>query len=486
MQIVQTLAGYSLGRADIIRRAMGKKKLEIMEEEKQYFINGKLDDKGNVEVPGCIRNGISKYIAEKIWEQMAHFSSYAFNKSHSAVYAMLGAYTAWLKKYYPSIFMAETMNIFNSDTDKLNMYLHVTAEMGIKILPPNLNSSNKEFSSNGKDILFGLGAIKYMGQNSDFIMEERQKRGEFKSYQDLVVRMVRHQQTNKRAFEGLIYSGALDTFEGTRRAKMEYLPNLVSNRKEEVKRNISGQVFMGEIESLASQFENIDILPEKEEYIKEFKLEKEKEYAGFYVTEHPLDDYMKYFKNSNIAKIGEVINSSGENEEGEFFNLEYYDGVGIKVAGIIRDKKTYYTKKGDPLFAFEIEGKTGTIKSVMFNNQIELMGEKVMEGNVVIVEGALKIDDFGFQIIANNVVDITRLKDTHSENQAVKITAISKEQLDEFNSVILRDKSSLGDVPVYVSFKGQNLRASQDIDLNFTVVSKLDNIFADNYQVIQR
>ena len=198
MQIVQSLAGYSLGRADLVRRAMGKKKNEIMREEKDYFINGKLNEDGSIDVPGCVRNGISKKIAEEIWEQMADFSKYAFNKSHAAVYALLGAITGWLKYYYPIDFMAETMNVFIDNSDKLNMYLAVVEDMDIDILPPDVNESGERFARDKKDIRFGLRGIKNLGKTAELIIEERKERGKFKDYQEFAVRMAKHQNIDKK------------------------------------------------------------------------------------------------------------------------------------------------------------------------------------------------------------------------------------------------------------------------------------------------
>jgi len=198
MQVVQKLGGYSLGRADLVRRAMGKKKADIMAQEKEIFINGKIKDDGTIEVPGCIRNGISKEIAEKVWHKMEDFCKYAFNKSHSAGYAVISIITAWLKYYYPIDFMASTINSFIDKSDKLKSYLSVCKDMGIKILPPHVNNSLELFSRSCNDIIFGLKGIKNMGKTTNLIMQEVTERGKFLNYQDFAVRMAKYQKINKK------------------------------------------------------------------------------------------------------------------------------------------------------------------------------------------------------------------------------------------------------------------------------------------------
>lgn len=485
MQIVQSLAGYSLGRADLVRRAMGKKKDEIMKEEKDYFINGKLNEDGTIDVPGCVRNGISKEIAEEIWEQMADFSKYAFNKSHAAVYALLGAITAWLKYYYPIDFMAETMNVFINDSGKLKLYLSVTNDMGIKILPPNVNSSEELFARDGNDIRFGLRGIRNMGKTSKLIIEERNKRGKFKGYQDFAVRMAKYQRIDKRVLDGAIYSGALDEFEGTRKGKLEVLSLILSEASEEKRAHETGQIAIFDIMPEASHLKEVSI-PNIEEFDKRYKLEKEKEFAGFYVTEHPLDDYIPYFKHEDITEIGYLtIDTRDDAEEDIELNKEMkddLDGKRIKVAGIINDRKTFFTKKdAKPLYVFQVEGKTGEIKAVMFSDKIEKIGERVQEGNVVIVDGVLKNNDFGLQLIVNDITDISTLKNKKSP-KALAIKAIDKKQLVKLNEILNRDKD--GYIPVYVTIEGKKLKAEKMLNYNDATSRLLENTFGENYRFV--
>jgi len=486
MQIVQSLAGYSLGRADLVRRAMGKKKVKVMEEEKEYFINGRLNKDGTIDVPGCIRNGISKEIAEEIWEQMVDFAKYAFNKSHAAAYALLGAITGWLKCYYPVDFMAETMNTFINKSEELTLYLSVTNDMGIKTLPPSVNLSKEKFLSNGKDIRFGLRGIRNMGVTSELIVKERNERGKFNGYQDFVLRMAKYQKIDKRVVEGLIYSGALDEFEGTRKAKIEILQLILDEASIEREEYQSGQVTIFDISPKLSYIKKISI-PKTKEFDKRYKLELEKKYAGLYITEHPLDCYQQYFKKENIVDIGYLITDTGKDEELDEEERENLNGKKVKIAGIIRDKKTFYTKKdAKPLYVFQLEGKTGSIKAVMFCDKIEKMGEKVLDGNIVIIDGYLKNDNFGLQMIVNDIEDITMLTQNNKKEQILAINILNKEQLKMFTNKILNNNLYEGNIPVFIKVNGENFKSDKKITLNMASLSVLNNIFGENYRIIYK
>lgn len=484
MTIVQNLAGYSLGRADLVRRAMGKKELDVMRKEKEYFIDGKLNDDGSIDVPGCVRNGIPRQVAAEIWEQMSDFSKYAFNKSHAAVYALLGAVTGWLKYYHPVDFMAETMNIFVSISVKLNTYLGVANDMGIKILPPDVNSSSERFARDGDNIRFGLRGIRNMGKTSELIIEERNERGTFVDYQEFAVRMAKFQKLNKRVLDGAVYAGALDGFYGTRRAKLEVLDLILKEASTEKAAHDKGQVSIFDIMPEEAHLKAV-ITPDTEEFEKRYKLEKEKEFAGFYVTEHPLDDYTKYFRDEDITEIGYLMDDESEEDlDDEYAIKESYDGMKVKIAGIINDKKVFYTKKDNkPLYVFQIEGKTGAIKAVMFADNIERIGEKVEDGNVVIIDGVLKEDDFGLQIIANNIVDINDLKKKEKKVKALTVYVRNREQLNEFDREVLSVKSFAGDVPVFIKTNAATTRIKNNLNLDIALISKLDNMFSENYEI---
>lgn len=481
MEIVQKLAGYSLGRADLVRRAMGKKKADVMAEEKQYFIHGKVNKSGEVEVEGCVRRGISQEIAEEIWMQMEDFSKYAFNKSHAAAYAMIAVKTAWLKLYFPVDFMTATLNSFINSGEKLKTYLSVCREMGIEILPPSVNLSNEMFSRKGKDIVFGLKGIRNVGKFSALIAEERKERGMFQDILDFTNRMVIHHKANKRAIEGLIYAGALDNFEGTRKGKISIVPDLLKIATNVKKKVVSGQISLFDEVKPSERTQSLLLAaPQVEEYEKKFKLAKEKEFAGFYVTEHPLYDYLKYFADGNVTEIGilTLTNEDGENEVREDMS-----GQRVRIAGIISEMKVFYTKKdAKPIYVFQLEGMSGEIKCVVFSDQIDANRSKLMEGKIVIISGVIKEDDFGIQVIVSDVEDIETIEKSKQEPKALIISLRNDSELKTLREEILANSLYGGKTPVYVVKDGQTYKTDKNLEISLSLRSKLDNKF--EYRVV--
>lgn len=479
--IVRKLAGYSLGRGDLIRRAMGKKKADVMAKEKDYFINGKLDENGNVEVPGCIRNGISAEVAGIIWDKMEDFAKYAFNKSHAAAYAMIAYITAWIKFYYPVEFMTAMLNSFISNSDKLKLYIRVCLKIGIELLPPDVNKSHQYFSIEGDNaIRFGLMGLKNMGKTSAQILEERAERGEFKSYQDLAERMAIHQRIGKKELQSIIYSGAGDCFEGTRRAKLEILEAILKSASVERNNHMSGQLdIFGLCEEL-SEFKVIHT-PDIEEFDKRYKLEKEKEYAGFYVTEHPLDEYEKFFIKEGVSEIGFFVQDENEEEEENSVANYEFNGQKVKLAGIVKELKIYYTKKDQkPLYVFKIEDRTGEIDAVIFADKIEFNQDKLVEDKIVIIEGAIKQDDRGIQVIVNTMYDIEAIA-MNETPKCVWVKAIEKSQFAKLNEIVTTNK---GNVPVYLKYGDKSYKASSQINLNLSSFTKLQEVFGENVKVL--
>lgn len=483
MQIVQALAGYSLGRADLVRRAMGKKKIDVMAQEKEYFIHGKLTKSGEVEVPGCVRRGINEEAATNIWTQMADFCKYAFNKSHAAAYAVLAAKTAWLKLYYPVDFMAATLNSFIQTSDKMKSYLSVCKEMDIQILPPDVNLSSELFLRMNKDIVFGIKGIRNVGKTSKLVIEEREERGEFIDMRDFVVRMVKYHQANKGVLEGLIYAGALDKFEGTRRAKISMVPILLNGAAIEKKAYAMGQVSLFDNQPDLQQSIRIET-PDYPEFDKKIKLEKEKEYAGFYVTEHPLDAYAKYFSNGNVTEIG-LLTLDRDDEEGEETGAikESLDGSVVRLAGIITDMKVFYTKKDNkPLYAFKLEGRSGEIESVMFSDKIGDNINKLKEGKIVIASGKLKEDDRGLRLIIDALEDIESIEREKSQPKCLVVNIKDDEQLHQFKKEVLGNNVFAGKVVVYVVIDGKTFKANSAVGISLSLRSFLDNRY--EYKIV--
>lgn len=407
-QIVRKLAGYSLGRGDLIRRAMGKKKIAIMNAEREVFINGNEGHlkEGEALVPGCIKNGIPEDKAIIIWDKMAEFAKYAFNKSHSAGYAVICIQTAWLKFYYPVDFMCGTINSVIDKSDKLTFYISQTQDMGIKILGPDINKSEGTYTIEDDGIRTGLVGLRNLGKMAAPILEERNANGPFKSIEDFVDRLI--SDINKKVLESLIYAGALDCFNGSRRAKIMAVPSILEFATFVKKGNFPEVPFnLPEIDAAYSSLKTVTI-PEFPEYEKSMVLEKEYEFAGMFITGHPLDQYEDILMLQNFKRVNDIIPEKEENdeeveEEKEFSPL---NGENIQIAGIIRDKKQIVTKNGKKMYMFSIEDKTGTIKCVAFPKVAEACEGLIQDKSLVIIKGKVEDNERGCQIIVSTIEDM--------------------------------------------------------------------------------
>ena len=303
MQIVQDLAGYSLGRADLVRRAMSKKKADVMAKERSNFVYGNPEEG----VCGCAGNGIDEKIANKIFDDMTDFASYAFNKSHAACYAYVAYQTAYLKYYYPKEFMAALMTSVMDVTTKVSNYILTCKKMGIDILPPDINEGYGGFSVSENGIRFGLSAIKGVGTSvADVIVKEREQNGLYASMDNFVERMT-NREVNKRTMESFIRAGALDSLPGNRKQKVIIAPEMMEAKSKSAKDAQSGQMSLFEFgdESMKESFRMK--MPEVEEYDKEERLQYEKEVLGMYLTGHPLDDYREIWEKTVSAKSTDFI-----------------------------------------------------------------------------------------------------------------------------------------------------------------------------------
>jgi len=294
MQVVRDLGGYSYGRSDLVRRAMGKKKMDVMEEERRYFIHGKEDENGNIEIPGCIRNGVPEDIADKIFDDMIDFAKYAFNKSHAAAYGVLSYQTAYLKAYYPVEFMAALITSVMGNTDKVVEYIRECSALKIDVLKPDINKSFSKFSVEGHNIRFGLAAVKNVGVNIiNNIINERELNGKFLDFNDLVKRLD-SKDTNKRVIESLIKCGAFDEISENRASLMAGYEGVLDSIAMDRKKNIQGQIslfdaFGGSEET--SQLNEVSAIPKIKEFEEREKLNLEKEVLGMYVSGHPLSQF---------------------------------------------------------------------------------------------------------------------------------------------------------------------------------------------------
>lgn len=439
MQIVRDLAGYSLGRADLVRRAMGKKKLDVMAKEREVFINGQVDENGNVLVPGCVRNGIDEKSANKIFDEMAEFAKYAFNKSHAACYAVVAYRTAYLKAYYPAEFMAATLNSFLGNLDKIPQYIDECKSLGIAILKPEINKSNSKFIVEDGKIRFGLGSIKNVGITPvETIVKERKENGKYKNFTDFCERIA-DEGVNKKCIESLIKAGAFDEFEQTRSTLLASFEGIIDAIQSEKKKGLAGQVSMfdlgtesqkEELNEMKYTFEEHEELPTKE------LLSLEKEMLGIYISGHPLEKLRNQIEiqtNINtieLKKLGEQMSTNLNEDNLQIQNEKpkYHDGQNVKYAGIITSIKKKYTKNNKIMAFVTIEDLYGSAEIIVFENAYLKAGKSLVEENIVMVDGRLSIrEDEDATIIANDIkdfgeqkqkiltLDITNLDEAHKD-----------------------------------------------------------------------
>ena len=441
MQIVRDLAGYSLGRADLVRRAMGKKKLDVMAKEREVFIHGQVDENGNIEVPGCVRNGIDEVSANKIFDEMAEFAKYAFNKSHAACYAVVSYRTAYLKAYYPAEFMAATLNSYLGNLDKAPQYIDECKRLGIQILKPDMNKSFEKFTVEDGKIRFGLGAIKNVGTIPvENIVKERKENGEYKSFTDFCERIT-ELQVNKKCVESLIKAGTFEEFEQTRATLLASFEAIIDTIQSGNKKGFNGQVSMfdlgteeqkEDLEKQKYQFEEHKEMPEKE------KLSMEKEMLGIYISGHPLEKmreqimHMVNISSLDLTRISEQSNTNNieENAQIQSTKAKFTDGQKVKYAGIITSIKKKYTKNNKIMAFITIEDLFGTAEIIAFENTVISAGKSLIEENIVIVDGRLSIrEDQETTIIANEIKDFGEEKPNILTFDITNYTEEQKEKL---------------------------------------------------------
>ena len=382
MQIVRTLAGFSMGRADEVRRAMSKKKAKEMQRARQSFIYGEDNDDGTVRFPGCVRNGIDEQTASKIFDDMDAFAQYAFNKSHAAAYSFVTYQTAYLKCLYPAQFMAALISSVMDNSNKVAAYINNCTQKGIKILPPDINKSNADFTVEDNNIRFGLTTIKNVGES--FVkncVKERETNGPFKSLRDFVSRMI--SELNKRSLECLIKSGAFDSLPGSRAQKLAIYEDTVDSESRATKNNIVGQItFFGESESTEDVFPN-----QVKDYSKRELLNMEKEVAGIYMSGHPLDDYRNDLNKMHYVPIGEIVENS------EDTSATYYDGSNISVVGIISARRDKLTRSNTNMSFITIEDFTGSIEVIVFPKSLSKFDDVLTEDSIVTINGRLDVKE---------------------------------------------------------------------------------------------
>lgn len=373
MQILRSLAGYSYGRADVVRRAMSKKKKDVMEAERKNFLDG------------CGKNGIDLSVASAIFDQISEFAKYAFNKSHAACYSLVAYRTAYLKRYYPAQFMAALLTSVLDSSNKVARYISESKRLGLRLAVPDVNTSMKGFSANGNVINYGLLGIKNLG--SEFINDiiKERENGKFKNLFDFCSRL-QTQHFNRRAVESLIRSGALDSLGANRRQMLQALPVLVANLEEHRKKTMYGQVGffdLGGDDSFGMDFE----MPDVEEFPKAELLKMEKEMTGLYLSGHPLDKYEDIVMQRGYARIGELL----EAEHSGF--LGYKDNDRVTLCGIITRITIKQTRGGQNMAFVTVEDMTGSMEIIVFPKVLEECSDRISASAVITVSGTLSVEE---------------------------------------------------------------------------------------------
>nr|WP_314278888.1 DNA polymerase III subunit alpha [uncultured Peptostreptococcus sp.] len=428
MQVVRDLGGYSLGRSDSVRRAMSKKKMDVMEKERQYFIHGKLDENDNIEIAGCVRNGVPEDVANQIFDDMIDFAKYAFNKSHAAAYGVLSYETAYLKCYYPVEFMAALMTSIMGNNDKVVEYMRECSSMGIKVLPPDINKSFSKFSVDGDHIRFGLAAVKNVGANAiDNIVAEREANGPYKNLTDLVKR-IDSKFTNKKTIESLIKCGAFDSTGDNRASLMFAYEEVLDSISRDRKRNVEGQISMFDMFDAVANDDKFEIgkIKKIEDFKDRIRLDMEKEVLGLYVSGHPLAEYSE--KIDYRTSISNVLINKLKEEPEKLLEINDQDHI---IGGMIISKKLFTTKNNDIMAFINIEDLYGSMEVVVFPRVLEKYKDLIKEDEIVLIKGKISIrGDEDVSLIAGQVKSI----DDDSEFASQKPTYNSyyrSQELDE-------------------------------------------------------
>ena len=470
MQIVRDLAGYTLGRSDLLRRAMSKKKADVMQRERQNFVYGNPEEN----VPGCVANGISEEIANKIYNEMIDFAKYAFNKSHAAAYAVVAYQTAYLKYYHPVEYMAALMTSVIDNPGKVAEYIYSCRQMGIKILPPDINRGVGNFSVDNGNIRYGLAAIKSIGRPViESIIEERKLRGEFKNLKDFIERLS-NKEVNKRTVENFIKSGAFDSLKGTRKQLMMIYIRVMDQVNQEKKYSMTGQMSLFDIVDEEQKKEFEITMPDVGEYQKETLLAFEKEVLGVYLSGHPLEEYEEKWRN-NISTTTQDFQLDEETGV-----TKVRDGAKEIIGGMITSKTIKYTKKNQTMAFITIEDLMGTVEVVIFPRDYEKNQQYLQEDSKVFVKGRVsEEDDNASKLICEEIIPFERTRKElwlQYENKAAYLA-------DE-KHLFAMIADSEGDDAVVIYCKAERavkrLPKNRNIKIEPGILSRLTNYFGES------
>ena len=470
MQIVQKLAGYTMGQADNIRRAMSKKKQYVIDAGRKSFVYG--DEAEGIK--GCIANGISEQAANAIYDSMVDFAKYAFNKSHAAAYAVISVQTAWLKYYYPVEFMAALMTSVIDNSTKASEYLYHCKEMGIPVLSPDINSGQGEFTAEGDHVRYGLYAIKALGRPViDRIIEERRENGLYQTLQDFIERTT-DRDVNKRAVENLIKAGACDSLDGTRKQMVIVSASLIDQVAQQKKNSLAGQMSLFDLVSDDVKKEYQIHYPDVGEYSKEELLGYEKEVLGIYLSGHPMEEYMAKWKKNVTASAGDFLL---DEETGE---TKAKDNEKVIVGGMISEKTVKYTRNNQAMAFITIEDITGTVEVIIFPKIYERFSAFLNEDAKVFVTGRAQIDDErDGKIICDRIIPF---EDVQKE---LWLQFHTKEEYDQKEAELfelLHDSDGSDEVVIYVANPKllKRLGKNRTIRINTELVNNLTKFLGEN------
>ncbi len=462
------LAGYTLGRSDLVRRAMSKKKADVMAKERQNFVYGN-EEEG---VEGCIKRGIPETIANQVFDDMIDFAKYAFNKSHAAAYAVVSYQTAWLRYYHPVEFMAALLTSVITNTKKITEYINTCKMMGIKILPPDINDGEAGFSVSDGNIRYGLAAIKSLGRNViDVMVAERQRGGIFKNLKDFMERLS-SKEVNKRTIENLIKAGAMDSFGATRKQMMLVYPTILDQVNREKKESISGQMSLFDFFTEEEKQEYELKYPDVGEYESAERLAMEKEVLGIYISGHPLEQHMEMMEKQVSA------HTSDFEMENEFGYTVAKDGQHYVMGGLISNVNVKLTRSNQNMAFLTLEDLYGTIEVIVFPKVYEKYRDILQSDRAIYVKGRASVSEENSKLIAEYIVSMDSLP---------KELWIQTSDIDEFREKhpslqqIIREAPGSDEVIIFSKKERaiKRLPSYENMIVNQTTIKKVQMLFGE-------
>lgn len=477
MQIVRELAGYSFGRSDLVRRAMSKKKASVMEKERQSFVYGN-EEEG---VPGCISKGIPEAVANHIYDEMTDFAKYAFNKSHAAAYAVVSYQTAYLKYYYPVEFMAALMTSVIDNPSKVAEYIYTCRQMGIRLLPPDINEGYAIFTVSGENIRYGLSAIKGLGRPViDALVQEREENGPFLNLKDFASRLS-GKEVNKRTIESFIKSGAFDSMPGTRKQLMHIYVQVLDGVSQEKKRAMTGQMSLFDLDGDAKVLNEEIIFPEVGEYTKEELLAFEKEVLGIYVSGHPLEAYEELIKRNATANTSDFIIDEETN------TVKVVDGNTVTVGGMITSRTLKTTRTNSVMAFITLEDMFGTMEVIIFPRDYEKYKYTLEIDNRVFIKGKAAVEeDKPAKLICQSIIPFSEINKELWIKFPDKETFLNKEKI---LYELIKNYDGNDRITVYCEKEKaiKKLPQSQSVIIEEGLLENLRNEFSEeNIKVVQK